>query len=99
MVLKFAGFVLLALSAQLSLAQDSGGLTLELIEARIAALKSSGAGDDSEAVVAYAGVRALFAQVEAFNRDEQAFRESLVSAHSTMYTILLPSSGNLPRTS
>ena len=66
--------------AGLALAQENTGLTRELVEQRIAALKAGGAADDSELVVSYGSVESLLSQAGSFDRDEQAFLDSLVSA-------------------
>lgn len=63
-----------------TLAQQSPGLTVELIDTRIETLRGNGVAEGDQTLTLYEEARALLAQEESFRRDAAAFEEALTTA-------------------
>ncbi len=71
--------LLLGISPTL-LGQQSGGLNVELIDQRIAALKDAGAAEDDQTLQAYSQAKVFLNQAEAFSGEEAGYVDALTSA-------------------
>ena len=72
--------VLLLAAAQGVAAQASTGLTVELVDQRIAALRASGTPSDNAMLTTYEQTRALLNEADAHAREAATYVESLTSA-------------------
>ena len=73
------GALLLGISAS-TLAQQTDGLSVALIDQRIAVLKDTGTADDDQALQAYRQAKVFLNQAAAFSREEAEYVDALTSA-------------------
>jgi len=72
--------VLLLAAAQGVVAQSSTGLTVELVDQRIAQLRAGGTPSDSATLTTYEQARALLNEADSYAREAATYVESLTSA-------------------